>query len=47
VRGLGARSVRSVAVCTKSDAVLGPLLEAHEGLKVVVVNPDDLTTDAL
>ena len=35
---LGARSVRSVALCTKDDAVLRPLLEAHEGCEVVVFN---------
>jgi hypothetical protein len=33
---LGAKSVRSVALCTKDDAVLRPLLEAHEGCEVVV-----------
>jgi hypothetical protein len=30
------RSVISIALCTKSDAILQPLLEAHEGCKVVV-----------
>jgi hypothetical protein len=33
---LGAKSVSSVALCTKDDAVLRPLLEAHEGCEVVV-----------
>lgn len=33
---LGAKSVRSVALCTKDDVVLRPLLEAHEGCEVVV-----------
>jgi hypothetical protein len=37
VRNLGARSVRSVAVCTKDDSVLRPLLEAHEAMEVAVV----------
>ena len=33
---IGAKSVRSIALCTKDDAVLRPLLEAHEGCEVVV-----------
>jgi hypothetical protein len=33
---LGVNSVKSVALCTKDDAVLRPLLEAHEGCEVVV-----------
>lgn len=33
---LGANSVRSVALCTKDDSVLRPLLEAHAGCEVVV-----------
>lgn len=33
---LGANSVRSVALCTKDDAALRPLLEEHEGCEVVV-----------
>ena len=34
------RSVVSVALCSEDDAVLRPLLEAHEGLKVVVCPPE-------
>jgi hypothetical protein len=33
---LGANTVRSVALCTKDDSVLRPLLEAHAGCEVVV-----------
>ena len=33
---LGAKSVRSVALCTKDDAALRPLLEAHKGCEVMV-----------
>ena len=33
---LGAKSVISIALCTKDDLVLRPLLEAHEGCEVVV-----------
>ena len=36
VRQLGPSSVRSVALCTRDDATLRPLLEAHEGCEVVV-----------
>jgi hypothetical protein len=32
----GVNSARSVAICTKDDAILKPLLEAHEGCEVVV-----------
>ena len=41
---LGINSVRSVALCTKDDAVLSPLLEPHEGCEVVVLEgkPEDL-----
>ena len=38
VRAMGARTVRSIALCTRDDAVLRPLLEAHEGCEVVVVD---------
>lgn len=34
------RSIRSVALCTKDDTVLRPLLERYEGLDVEVINPD-------
>jgi hypothetical protein len=33
---LGANTVRSVALCTKDDSELRPLLEAHAGCEVVV-----------
>ena len=41
---LGAKSVRSVALCLKDDQVLRPLLERHEGCEVVVFSgrPEDL-----
>lgn len=39
VRAMGARSVRSVALCTADDSVLRPLLEAHEGCEVVIYDP--------
>ena len=39
VRAMGARSVRSIALCTEDDAVLRPLLEAHEGCEVVIADP--------
>jgi hypothetical protein len=44
---LGAKSVRSVALCIKDDEVLRPLLERHEGCEVVVFsgNPEDLETN--
>jgi hypothetical protein len=34
-------SVEAVALCAKDDAVLRPLLEAHEGCRVVVLPPND------
>lgn len=37
VRRLGPRTVKSVALCTKDDAVLRPLLESHNGCEVVIV----------
>lgn len=37
---LGARSVRSVAICTEDDYTLRPLLEKHEGCEVVVFHED-------
>jgi hypothetical protein len=36
VMQLGARTVRSVAIGTKDDSALRPLLEAHAGCEVVV-----------
>ena len=36
VLGLGARSVRSIALCIEDDSSLRPLLERHEGCEVVV-----------
>ena len=40
------RSVQAVALCSKSDAVLAPMLEANEGCKVAVCPPEvcQLTT---
>ncbi len=32
----GPRSVQAVALCSKSDQILQPMLEAYEGCKVVV-----------
>lgn len=37
---LGAKSVRSVAVCTEDDHTLRALLEKHEGCEVVVFDGD-------
>ncbi len=34
------RSVVSVALCSEDDALLRPMLEAHEGVKVVVCPPE-------
>jgi hypothetical protein len=47
VMSLGAKSVRSVALCLRDDEVLRPLLEKHEGCEVVVFdgNPDELRPD--
>lgn len=42
VRAMGARSVRSVALCTADDSVLRPLLESHEGCDVVIYEPPSL-----
>ena len=36
ILGLGAKSVRSIALCTKDDYTLRPLLEKHQGCEVVV-----------
>ncbi len=36
VRSLKPRSVKSIALCRETDKVLQPLLEAHDGCKVVV-----------
>lgn len=36
VKRLKPRSVQSIALCRETDEVLQPLLEAHEGCKVVV-----------
>ena len=40
VMGLGARSVRSIALCTKDDRTLRPLLEKYHGCEVVVFDGD-------
>jgi len=37
IRNLGARTVRSVALCTADDLVLRPLLEQHDNCFVEVV----------
>lgn len=44
VMRLNPKSVTSIALCTEDDSVLRPLLEAHEGCKVVVYceDPGDL-----
>ena len=39
-RNYSPRTVRSVALVEAYDDVLGPMLEAHEGLAVVVAPPD-------
>ena len=39
VEKMGPRSVRSVALCTKDDAMLRPLLEAFDGCEVVIYQP--------
>lgn len=41
VRQLGPSSVRSIAVCTRDDGVLRPLLESHDGCEVVVYPGQD------
>ncbi|MBJ6979257.1 hypothetical protein [Luteimonas sp. MC1895] len=40
VRALGPKSVMSVALCSASDRVLTPMLEAHENCHVVVCPPE-------
>ena len=42
---LGAKSVRSVAVCAADDLTLRPLLEKHAGCEVVVL--DQKALDAI
>lgn len=37
---LNPQSLKSIALCTADDSVLRPLLEAHEGCKVVVFDGD-------
>jgi len=44
LRNLGARSVRSVALCTADDLTLRPLLEQHDDCFVEVV-PLGITTE--
>jgi hypothetical protein len=34
------RSIQAVALCSQSDAVLQPMLEANEGCKVIVCPPE-------
>jgi len=37
-------AIESVALCAKDDEVLRPLLEKHDGCKVVVMSPRMLVT---
>ena len=37
--GFNPKSVLSVALCTRDDEVLRPLLEKHDNVRVVVMNP--------
>jgi len=37
--GFNPRSVLSVALCTRDDEVLRPLLEEHDNVRVVVMSP--------
>lgn len=39
LRAHGPNSIRSIALCTRDDAALRPLLEAHEGCEVVIYEP--------
>lgn len=39
-RYLKPRSIRSVALCAKTDQIMQPLLEAHTGCEVVVCPPE-------
>ncbi len=39
-RNYSPRTVQSVALVEEYDDVLGPMLEAHDGLAVVVAPPD-------
>ena len=34
------RTILSIALCTKDDIILRPLLEKHDGNKVIIINPD-------
>ncbi len=38
--GFRPREVLSIALCTVDDSVLRPLLEEHDNVKVVVIDPD-------
>ncbi len=38
-RGFNPKSVLSVALCTRDDEVLRPLLEKHDNVKVIVIGP--------
>jgi hypothetical protein len=40
VRPFGPRSMESVALCSKDDELMRPLLEAHDGCRVVVCPPE-------
>jgi hypothetical protein len=34
------RNTLSVALCTKDDSVLRPLLEKYDNIRVIIINPD-------
>jgi len=38
--GFNPKSVLSVALCTKDDEILRPLLEKHDNVRVVVIDPN-------
>ncbi len=40
IKRFGPASVRSVALCTKDDSLLRPLLEQYPGMEVVVLAED-------
>lgn len=42
VERMGAKTVRSVALCGKDDAVMRPMLEAYDGVEVVVMDHNDV-----
>jgi hypothetical protein len=40
IKYLKPRSVKSIALCSKTDEILRPMLEAHDGCEVVVYGQD-------